>query len=304
MQYGFIHTNDAELSNLTQLYKALATAFANAEQLYRDLKTARGNCPKMPDRDNARHIELEREYEQAYLRLAAAVDTMYPLLQPVWDAAQTMRTQHDAVAEAQHLWYTTEGLIRANNVMAAENLYERGCQFYFGEFQDIRRPLFFNIRDDWKRPQPERVFVVCGDPGNERDQFVYKTPSAPYLLRSEADAEVGRSVSDSGWYHPHVYDVRQHAEKKADLERRRNPQPTLAQTAKVVRALRLVQQQIDTKPGCLELTVRVPDDDEVVVMCVAKQLRENGWEARDHYQHGYAIAELWLKKAKGESQPA
>jgi hypothetical protein len=295
MKYEYIPTNNAEQSMLGQHYQVLAAAMENTEQLYRAFKVANGNYPKSPDRNNTRHLELEREYEQSYLRLAAAVDTLYPLLQPVWDAAQALRQLIDS---AEQSWYGTAELIQRTNVLAAEQLYERGCQFYFGEFRAIRRPHFFRIKDDWKEPRPERYFVVCGEPGNEVDQFIYKTPAQPYLLHSEAQAEANRSVSDSGWYEPHVYDVRKHAEVKANVECRRNPQPSKAQLAEVRRLTWSVQRQINEKQagGSSEgMTIIVPSDDEAVIQCLARQLRANGWEVRDHFQHGYAPRELWLK---------
>lgn len=295
MNYQYIQTNDAELTSLNEVFHSLAAAWANVEQRHRDLKTARGNCPKQPDRDNDRHLDLEREHEQAWLRLSAAVTTMHPLLQPVQDAAQALRLRCD---EADEPGWCTEGLIRANNVMAAEQLYERGCQFYFREFLEIRRPHFFRLRDDWKQPRPDRVFVVCGHPGNELDQFVYDMPSAPYCLKSEADAEVGRSLGDSGWYQPHVYDVREHSKTKSDLETRRNPKPSQSQQTRIDRAMRQVRTQIAGKTVSRDgITVTVPDHEEIIVMCVARTLREEGWQVRDHFQHGYGLSELWLSKS-------
>lgn len=298
MSFAFIDTTDPEQAVLCRFYRRLATAFEQAVELHRAFKSASGNCPKSLDRGNDRHKELEVQYEQAYLRLALAVDNMHALLQPVWEAAQALRAQVDAADETRrfNVW-----LVQVNNVMAAEHLYESACQLYFGEFPQIRRPHFFGIRDAWKEPGPERFFVLGGPPGNELDHFVSNRPRGPFMLKAEADAEVGRSVGDSGWYGPKIFDVRQHAELKADLERRRNAQPSEQQLPHMPSIVRQVQRQLDENADSSPdgFTVIVPCDDEGVIMTIARQLREKGWQVRDHFQHCYAPRELWLK-GRGE----
>jgi hypothetical protein len=299
----YIYTTDPELSVLEQHYRALLTAFEKAAQCNSAFKTDKGNCPPDLDRKNPRHKRLERDYERAYLRLTLALKTMYPLLQPLWEAAQQLRRHLGAQGELD--WYRLEHRISVNNVLAAEGLYEVACKLYFAVIGVLETPHFFALRDEWSSPAPERFFVVSGRPGYELEDFLCHMPQPPYMTMAEANAHVSESVGNSGWYAPHVYDVRKHDSLKAHVEATRNPQPDAAQQAQLPRARRLVNQLLnsrrksDASPDD-RTSIVVETSDTVIAMCIAQELRQKGWEVQDHHSHGYSTMELWVS---GNGQP-
>jgi hypothetical protein len=284
-------------SFLQPRYEALLAAFVEAERCSAALKTARGDCPRDLDRTNPKHRNRELEYERAYLRLMVALQVMTPLLQPVGDAAAVERSHCDLQGES--LWYG-ENRVRANNVMAAEQLYDAACRLQFAVIGVLDTPHFYSMRDGWQQPRPERFFVVCGRPGNELADFIAKRPEPPYMTREEADAEVNESLGNSGFYRPHVYDVRHWDAIKEKTEATRNPQPTGSQQAQLPMARRRIQRVIDDRKrqvggDPLERSSIVVDLREpAIAMCIARELRQKGWDVMDYLDHGYSSFELWI----------
>ena len=199
---------------LNSLYAPLFVAVCNVETAFAAFKQAKsgrtgGKLHTAPSNENERVVFYQRErvYEVCYIRLEQAVKAMFPLLQPVWDEAQSMRALIDAVKE-----YGRYGdrLIETANVAAAEEVYNFGCTLYF-EFKEIMPLHNFGIDTSYTTPPADpRQYVVLYSMhgGNERCAEDKLRAPGPYMTLREAHTAVCRwSSYSNGAGDGVIYDV-------------------------------------------------------------------------------------------------
>lgn len=137
----YISNEDGTLRRLGKLYAELLQAFLNAQQALAAVKQTNG---ERVERRHPQHARRELIWERASLRLSLAIRALHPLLQPVWDEAQSVRRKSLISATMDG------GAVRKNNVIAAEELYNAGCALYW-DYRILRfGSMHFHVQEAFR----------------------------------------------------------------------------------------------------------------------------------------------------------
>jgi hypothetical protein len=207
MKDHYIITDDPELAQLGKHYRRLfdvVTQVETAMEAVRSAKSERINNGMKPEAEDKLTLFFMREaiYEAAHIRLKDEVRPIRPLLEPLYQECQRLRSLFKAESERARLFYAhkldrcdsipVDLAVRIQaNVVFAEDLYDTASGYYASTM--ARYPGSSGIRGAFERAATEPREWILKTNGHGFD-FRFdgadgNPPPAPFMTEKEANAK-------------------------------------------------------------------------------------------------------------------